>query len=184
MSDCSVIQHQCTTASEVMDRARLTIERRRASMRRIPPVKRRSIAEIAAAAPPLELPPNNCTYLIRDIQKSVCAAADISLAEMLSSRREHRLVLPRHVAIIMCLLLTTKSTAYIGHKFGGRDHTSVIHPRNKMHALSDLLRPILEDAPLNYIAAIALVFARKNYAPPSPHQKAIRNPDGKFSANS
>ena len=39
---------------------------------------------------------------------------------------------PRHIAMYLCTLLTSLSTPEIGRKFRGRDHTTVMHSRNKV----------------------------------------------------
>jgi chromosomal replication initiator protein len=42
------------------------------------------------------------------------------------------IVWPRQVAIYLCRELTDKSLTEIGHFFGGRDHSTVIHAHNKV----------------------------------------------------
>ena len=46
---------------------------------------------------------------------------------MLSKRRSRAIARPRQVAMYVCKMLTTRSLPDIGRRFGGRDHTTVIH---------------------------------------------------------
>ena len=47
--------------------------------------------------------------------------------DLLSPRRARDIVRPRQIAMYLCKQLTTRSLPEIGRKFGGRDHTTVIH---------------------------------------------------------
>ena len=49
---------------------------------------------------------------------------------MTSKRRTKKLSFPRHIAMYLCRKHTTSSYPEIGTKFGGRDHSSVIHAAN------------------------------------------------------
>ena len=44
---------------------------------------------------------------------------------------------PRHVVIFLSIILTTRSLPEIGRKFGGRDHTTVIHAVKKIEQLKE-----------------------------------------------
>jgi chromosomal replication initiator protein len=72
---------------------------------------------------------------IREIQHAVCKHYNISLCDLLSQRRTRSLVRPRHVAFYLACTLTKHSTAVIGHFFGDRDHSTVLHARNTIAAL-------------------------------------------------
>jgi chromosomal replication initiator protein len=73
---------------------------------------------------------------------------------MLSARRARAVARPRQVAMYLSKQLTTRSLPEIGRKFGGRDHTTVIHAVRKIDELRqadsgmdedvDLLRRMLE----------------------------------------
>lgn len=52
--------------------------------------------------------------------------------DLISDRRTKDIVLPRHVAIYLCRDLTPHSTPRIGWRFGGRDHTTILHACNKV----------------------------------------------------
>ncbi|MSO77641.1 MAG: chromosomal replication initiator protein DnaA [Alphaproteobacteria bacterium] len=91
---------------------------------------------------------------IEDIQKRVAEHYNIRLADMHSPRRARAVARPRQVAMYLAKQLTTRSLPEIGRKFGGRDHTTVIHAVRKIEELRsndkglsediDLLRRMLE----------------------------------------
>ena len=61
------------------------------------------------------------------IQRATAKQFGISMEEMLSKRRSRAIARPRQVAMYVCKMLTTRSLPDIGRRFGGRDHTTVIH---------------------------------------------------------
>jgi chromosomal replication initiator protein len=84
---------------------------------------------------------------IEDIQKLVASHYSVSRADILSSRRTASVVKPRQVAMFLAKLLTLRSLPEIGRRFGGRDHTTVLHAVRKIEALlqiDTILREELE----------------------------------------
>jgi chromosomal replication initiator protein len=73
---------------------------------------------------------------IEDIQKLVASHYSVSRADILSSRRTAVVVKPRQVAMFLAKTLTMRSLPEIGRRFGGRDHTTVLHAVRKIDALS------------------------------------------------
>ena len=65
--------------------------------------------------------------MIEDIQRKVADYYNIRLADMVSPRRSRAIARPRQIAMYFAKTLTTRSLPEIGRKFGGRDHTTVIH---------------------------------------------------------
>ena len=65
--------------------------------------------------------------LLDEIQKRVCEHYRIRTAEMVSARRAREVARPRQVAMYLAKQLTSRSLPEIGRKFGGRDHTTVMH---------------------------------------------------------
>lgn len=62
------------------------------------------------------------------IQEIVAEHFGLTRADLLSSRRVHRFVRPRHIAIYICRKLRPgDSFPTIGRRFGDRDHTTIIH---------------------------------------------------------
>ena len=70
---------------------------------------------------------------IEDIQKLVASHFNVSRADILSSRRTATVVRPRQIAMYLSKLLTPRSLPEIGRRFGGRDHTTVLHAVRKIH---------------------------------------------------
>ncbi len=73
---------------------------------------------------------------IEDIQKLVASHYSVSRADILSSRRTATVVKPRQVAMYLSKALTLRSLPEIGRRFGGRDHTTVLHAVRKIEGLS------------------------------------------------
>ena len=71
---------------------------------------------------------------IEDIQRQTCKHFNIKLAEMISQRRNKTIVTPRQVAMYLAKHMTSRSLPEIGRKFGGRDHTTVMHAVRKIEA--------------------------------------------------
>ena len=71
--------------------------------------------------------PRECTRSVADIQLATCAHFGISLQDMISTGRASRVAWPRAVAMYLSRELTQESLPAIGRRFGGRDHTTVLH---------------------------------------------------------
>ena len=100
-------------------------------------------AEIDPCPEFISRPPTTATRII-DL---ACVRFNLTLAMMLSNRRQREIVRPRQIAMWLCHVHTRLSLPQIGRKFGGRDHTTVLHAIRKI----DELRQV--DA--NITAAIA-----------------------------
>jgi chromosomal replication initiator protein len=95
---------------------------------------------------------------IEDIQKVVSRHFNVSKSDLLSSRRTRTIVRPRQIAMYLSKIMTPRSLPEIGRRFGGRDHTTVLHAVRKIEelingnrALGDeveLLRKMIEDQPI------------------------------------
>ncbi len=73
---------------------------------------------------------------IDEIQRKVAEHYNIRLADMHSARRSRNVARPRQVAMFLAKQLTARSLPEIGRKFGGRDHTTVMHAVRKVEELS------------------------------------------------
>jgi chromosomal replication initiator protein len=73
---------------------------------------------------------------IEDIQRIVARQYNVSRADLLSSRRTANVVRPRQVAMYLAKILTLRSLPEIGRRFGGRDHTTVLHAVRKIESLA------------------------------------------------
>jgi chromosomal replication initiator protein len=72
---------------------------------------------------------------IDQIQKKVAEYFNIKISDMHSARRSRIITRPRQIAMYLAKNLTTRSLPEIGRKFGGRDHTTVIHAIRKVQEL-------------------------------------------------
>src|SRR5262249_48334072 len=73
---------------------------------------------------------------IEDIQRIVARQYNVSRADLLSSRRTANVVRPRQIAMYLAKALTLRSLPEIGRRFGGRDHTTVLHAVRKIETLA------------------------------------------------
>ncbi|GAB5507324.1 MAG: chromosomal replication initiator protein DnaA [Rhizobiaceae bacterium] len=73
---------------------------------------------------------------IEDIQRVVARHYNVSKTELLSNRRTRTIVKPRQVAMYLSKVMTPRSLPEIGRRFGGRDHTTVLHAVRKIEGLS------------------------------------------------
>ncbi len=64
---------------------------------------------------------------IENIQKTICDYFNIKLGDLKAKRRTKNIAVPRQVAMYLCRKHTSTSFPIIGYKFGGRDHSTVIH---------------------------------------------------------
>ena len=72
---------------------------------------------------------------IEQIQETVVDRFRMTMQELTGDRRSQQIVYPRQVAMYLCRELTDSSLPKIGKKFGGRDHTTVIHATSKIAKL-------------------------------------------------
>ncbi|WP_339639554.1 chromosomal replication initiator protein DnaA [uncultured Parvibaculum sp.] len=91
---------------------------------------------------------NDRKVTIEEIQRRVAEYYNVRLADMLSARRARAVARPRQVAMYLSKQLTTRSLPEIGRKFGGRDHTTVIHAVRKIDELRQADSGIEEDVDL------------------------------------
>ncbi|CUX25880.1 MULTISPECIES: chromosomal replication initiator protein DnaA [Agrobacterium] len=72
---------------------------------------------------------------IEDIQRIVARHYNVSRQELVSNRRTRVIVKPRQIAMYLAKMLTPRSFPEIGRRFGGRDHTTVLHAVRKIEEL-------------------------------------------------
>jgi chromosomal replication initiator protein len=85
---------------------------------------------------------------IEDIQKKVAEHYSLRMADMLSARRARAVARPRQVAMYLAKQLTPRSLPEIGRKFGGRDHTTVMHAIRRIEELRAVDGVLNEDIEL------------------------------------
>lgn len=97
---------------------------------------------------------NDRRITIDEIQRRTAEYFNVRITDMMSPRRARAVARPRQVAMYLSKQLTSRSLPEIGRKFGGRDHTTVMHAVRKIEELRetdaqmnddvDLLRRMLE----------------------------------------
>ncbi len=79
---------------------------------------------------------------IDEIQKAVSVHFDLKPIDLVSARRARAVARPRQIAMYLAKRLTTRSLPEIGRKFGGRDHSTVIHAVRRIEELRDADRDV------------------------------------------
>ncbi|WP_296016094.1 MULTISPECIES: chromosomal replication initiator protein DnaA [unclassified Treponema] len=79
--------------------------------------------------------PYSGTITIENIQKVVAEHYNVSVSDLKSKKKDRKFVIPRQISIYICCSLTEYSTTEIGNEFGGRDHTTIMHARDKVESL-------------------------------------------------
>ena len=82
---------------------------------------------------------------IDEIIRKVADHYNLRMTDLISSRRARIIARPRQVAMFLSKTLTSKSLPEIGRKFGGRDHTTVIHAVKKIEELKQIDNQISEE---------------------------------------
>lgn len=91
---------------------------------------------------------NDRRVTIEEIQKRVAEHFNIRISDMSSARRARAVARPRQVAMYLAKQLTSRSLPEIGRKFGGRDHTTVMHAVRKVEELRSTDTSFSEDVEL------------------------------------
>jgi len=72
---------------------------------------------------------------VDQIQKAVAEHYSLTQADLISERRARAVARPRQVAMWLAKQITTRSLPDIGRRFGGRDHTTVLHAVRRIESL-------------------------------------------------
>ena len=91
---------------------------------------------------------NDRRVTIEEIQKQVASHFNVRVSDMHSARRARAIARPRQVAMYLAKQLTARSLPEIGRKFGGRDHTTVMHAVKKVDELREHDSGFAEDVEL------------------------------------
>ena len=78
---------------------------------------------------------NDRRVTVDEIQRQVADYYNIKLSDLLSARRARQVARPRQLAMYLSKQLTSMSLPAIGRKFGGRDHTTVMHAVKRIEEL-------------------------------------------------
>lgn len=85
---------------------------------------------------------------IEEIMRKVAEHYNLRMSDMTSARRARAVARPRQIAMYLAKTLTSKSLPEIGRRFGGRDHTTVMHAVKRVESLSETDSQIAEDVEL------------------------------------
>ena len=85
---------------------------------------------------------------IEDIQRVVSRHYNVSKSDLLSARRTRTIVRPRQIAMYLAKVLTPRSLPEIGRRFGGRDHTTVLHAVRKIEGMIEGDRVLADEIEL------------------------------------
>ncbi len=88
---------------------------------------------------------NERLVTIEEIQKTVAEKYNIKVSDMYSGRRVRSIARPRQIAMFLAKNLTSRSLSEIGKKFGGKDHTTVMHAVKTVEDLMKKDAEIQED---------------------------------------
>ena len=91
---------------------------------------------------------NDRRITIEEIQKKVAEHFNIRMSDMHSARRARAVARPRQVGMYLAKHLTVRSLPEIGRKFGGRDHTTIMHGVKKIEELRAIDPAMNEDVDL------------------------------------
>ncbi|MEP1767207.1 MAG: chromosomal replication initiator protein DnaA [Sulfitobacter sp.] len=85
---------------------------------------------------------------VEEIQRKVSDHYNIRLSDMIGPKRLRSYARPRQVAMYLCKHMTSRSLPEIGRRFGGRDHTTVMHGVKRIEELKTADGQIAEDLEL------------------------------------
>ncbi|MEL6204992.1 MAG: chromosomal replication initiator protein DnaA [Pseudomonadota bacterium] len=85
---------------------------------------------------------------IEEIQRTVAEHYNMRMSDMVGPKRNRNIARPRQMAMYLSKRLTSRSLPEIGRRFGGRDHTTVMHAVKKVEELMKTDTQIAEDLEL------------------------------------
>lgn len=88
---------------------------------------------------------NDKRLTVEDIQRAVANHYNVKMSDMHSARRSVSIARPRQVAMYLSKQLTSKSLPEIGRKFGGKDHTTVMHAIKRIEEMRSNDHEMQED---------------------------------------
>lgn len=83
------------------------------------------------------IPPMPATPTVENIIRAACKHFGVDRVEFFKARRKQQIVYRRHVAMYVAYQLTTNSLPEIGRRFGGFDHTTVLHAERRIQKCVD-----------------------------------------------
>jgi hypothetical protein len=99
------------------------------------PIRFYMTADMATPPDLMPEPAVHRRHTVRDVLNVVCDVWGVDLIDVVSQRRTLDVLRPRQAAYALACKFTTKSLPEIARLIGGRDHSSILHGRNKMRPL-------------------------------------------------
>lgn len=78
----------------------------------------------------------------KQVLLTICDYFNLSLKDLIGPKRQKELVLPRHIAMYLLSEELSLTVEKVGSMLGGRDHTTVMHGRDKMKKLATTDREV------------------------------------------
>ncbi|MTH65712.1 chromosomal replication initiator protein DnaA [Paracoccus sp. DK608] len=91
---------------------------------------------------------NDRKVSIEEIQRKVAEHYNVRLADLIGPKRVRTVARPRQIAMYLSKQMTSRSLPEIGRRFGGRDHTTIMHGVRKIEELRSADRSLAEDIDL------------------------------------
>jgi len=85
---------------------------------------------------------------VEEIQRKVAEHYNVRLSDLIGPKRVRTIARPRQIAMYLAKELTSRSLPEIGRRFGGRDHTTIIHGVRKIEELRSADSQLAEDLDL------------------------------------
>jgi chromosomal replication initiator protein len=85
---------------------------------------------------------------IEEIQRKVAEHYNVRLSDLIGPKRLRTIARPRQVAMYLAKQLTSRSLPEIGRRFGGRDHTTIMHGVRKIEELAATDSQLADDIQL------------------------------------
>ena len=85
---------------------------------------------------------------VEEIQRKVSDHYNIRLSDLIGPKRVRTFARPRQVAMYLAKTMTSRSLPEIGRRFGGRDHTTIMHGVRKIEELKQQDSQIADDLEL------------------------------------
>ena len=85
---------------------------------------------------------------VEEIQRKVAEHYNVRLSDMIGPKRVRTIARPRQIAMYLCKHMTSRSLPEIGRRFGGRDHTTIMHGVRKIEELKATDSQLAEDLDL------------------------------------
>ena len=85
---------------------------------------------------------------VEEIQRKVAEHFNIRLSDMLGPKRTRTIARPRQIAMYLAKDMTSRSLPEIGRRFGGRDHTTILHGVRKVEEMRGTDSQLNEDIEL------------------------------------